>query len=76
VLLAAARGRANRRPAHRHRRRRRLCPRHDISLLAFGVRDDYTSLMWLGATGALWQLGDPKAQRSFSGAMPMPRARR
>ena len=30
----------------------------DISAQAFAVRDDYTSLMWLGASGAFWQTGD------------------
>jgi soluble lytic murein transglycosylase len=30
----------------------------DISRAAFKLRDDYTSLMWLGGTKALWQLSD------------------
>ena len=30
----------------------------DISQLSFRLRDDYTSLMWLGGTQALWTLGD------------------
>lgn len=30
----------------------------DVSKLGFKLRDDYTSLMWLGGTSALWQLGD------------------
>ena len=30
----------------------------DISTLPFGVRDDYTTLMWLGGTQALFQLRD------------------
>ena len=36
-----------------------LFPRaEDISKRGFKLRDDYTSLMWLGATKALWSLGD------------------
>ncbi|WP_226016655.1 lytic transglycosylase domain-containing protein [Novosphingobium sp. FKTRR1] len=34
-------------------------PGEDISQLAYGLRDDYTSLMWLGGTQALWKLGLP-----------------
>ncbi|HSG55673.1 MAG TPA: lytic transglycosylase domain-containing protein, partial [Paracoccaceae bacterium] len=30
----------------------------DISALEFKLRDDYTSLMWLGGTRALWDRGD------------------
>lgn len=30
----------------------------DVSRQSFRLRDDYTSLMWLGGTRALWQLGD------------------
>jgi len=30
----------------------------DVSLQSFAIRDDYTSLMWLGGTRALWNLGD------------------
>src|SRR5690606_28229700 len=33
----------------------------DISTQAFKLRDDYTSLMWLGGTKALWNLGDAAA---------------
>src|SRR5690606_22290288 len=36
-------------------------PFTDISIVADGpykLRDDYTSLMWLGGTRALWELGD------------------
>ena len=33
----------------------------DISRATFKLRDDYTSLMWLGGTKALWQLSDPSA---------------
>ena len=30
----------------------------DISGMEYKLRDDYTSLMWLGGTRALWELGD------------------
>jgi soluble lytic murein transglycosylase len=30
----------------------------DVSKEAYRLRDDYTSLMWLGGTKALWNLGD------------------
>ncbi|HVR91280.1 MAG TPA: lytic transglycosylase domain-containing protein [Novosphingobium sp.] len=33
-------------------------PGADVSKLDFALRDDYTSLMWLGGTRALWSLGD------------------
>jgi soluble lytic murein transglycosylase len=33
-------------------------PNTDISTKSYRLRDDYTSLMWLGGTKALWQLGD------------------
>ncbi len=33
-------------------------PGEDISTKAFKLRDDYTSLAWLGGTKALWKLGD------------------
>lgn len=33
----------------------------DISGMSFKLRDDYTSLMWLGGTKALWSLGDGNA---------------
>lgn len=32
-------------------------PREDVSKMAYDLRDDYTSLMWLGGTQALWSLG-------------------
>ena len=35
-----------------------FAPGEDISRLSFMVRDDYTSLMWLGGTKAMWDLGD------------------
>ncbi len=38
-----------------------FAPGTDISQQNFIVRDDYTSLMWLGATTALWQLHDGAA---------------
>ncbi len=31
----------------------------DIRNYGFGLRDDYTSLMWLAGTRALWQLNEP-----------------
>ncbi|MBV1917950.1 MAG: lytic transglycosylase domain-containing protein [Sphingomonadaceae bacterium] len=37
-----------------------FAPGTDISALGFRLRDDYTSLMWLGGTKALWNLRDPK----------------
>jgi soluble lytic murein transglycosylase len=37
-----------------------FAPGTDISRMGFKLRDDYTSLMWLGATKALWSLGDAK----------------
>jgi soluble lytic murein transglycosylase len=36
-------------------------PGADVSRMSFGLRDDYTSLMWLGGTKAMSQLGDPAA---------------
>ena len=36
-------------------------PGEDISAKPYKLRDDYTSLMWLGATNALSQLGDPRS---------------
>jgi soluble lytic murein transglycosylase len=36
-------------------------PGTDISTLAYKLRDDYTSLVWLGGTKALWDLRDPRA---------------
>ncbi|MEY2943667.1 MAG: hypothetical protein RLY97_1681, partial [Pseudomonadota bacterium] len=36
-----------------------FAPRADISQTSFALRDDYTSLMWLGGTAALWNLRDP-----------------
>lgn len=35
-----------------------FAPNEDISRLSFMVRDDYTSLMWLGGTKAYWDLRD------------------
>ena len=36
-------------------------PGTDISTLGFKLRDDYTSLMWLGGTKALWEMGDARS---------------
>ncbi|MGN6499356.1 MAG: lytic transglycosylase domain-containing protein, partial [Tsuneonella sp.] len=33
-------------------------PGTDVSTKPYRIRDDYTSLMWLGGTKALWSLGD------------------
>jgi len=33
-------------------------PDTDVSQLGYKLRDDYTSLMWLGGTRSLWELGD------------------
>lgn len=38
-----------------------FAPGADISTMSFRIRDDYTSLMWLGGTKALWNLGDGNA---------------
>ncbi len=35
-----------------------FAPSTDVSRQSFAIRDDYTSLMWLGGTKALWSLGD------------------
>lgn len=35
-----------------------FAPGTDVSRQSYGVRDDYTSLMWLGGTKALWSMGD------------------
>jgi soluble lytic murein transglycosylase len=35
-----------------------FAPGTDVSRQSFAVRDDYTSLMWLGGTKALWTLRD------------------
>jgi len=37
-----------------------FAPGTDISKLGFKLRDDYTSLMWLGGTKALWSLRQPR----------------
>ena len=36
-------------------------PGSDVSATSLGLRDDYTSLVWLGGTEALWHLRDPSA---------------
>lgn len=38
-----------------------FAPGTDISTLSLKLRDDYTTLKWLGGTQALWQLGDGAA---------------
>lgn len=38
-----------------------FAPGADISGMSYRLRDDYTSLMWLGGTKALWDLGDGNA---------------
>lgn len=38
-----------------------FAPGTDISRMSFRLRDDYTSLMWLGGTQALWTNGDGNA---------------
>ena len=35
-----------------------FAPGTDVSRQSFSIRDDYTSLMWLGGTKALWSLND------------------
>jgi soluble lytic murein transglycosylase len=37
-----------------------FAPGTDISRLSYRLRDDYTSLVWLGGTEAIWDLGDPR----------------
>lgn len=37
-----------------------FAPGTDISSLSYRLRDDYTSLVWLGGTKALWRLGDAR----------------
>lgn len=37
-----------------------FAPGTDISKLSFRLRDDYTTLVWLGGTKALWELRDPR----------------
>ncbi len=36
-----------------------FAPDADISAMPYKLRDDYTSLMWLGGTQALWDLREP-----------------
>lgn len=38
-----------------------FAPGEDVSQREFKLRDDFTSLMWLGGTKALWSLGDGAA---------------
>ena len=37
-----------------------FAPGTDISRTSYRLRDDYTSLVWLGGTKALWSLGEPR----------------
>ena len=37
-----------------------FAPGTDVSRQSFRVRDDYTTLMWLGGTKALWSLSSPR----------------
>ncbi|QSR15842.1 lytic transglycosylase domain-containing protein [Novosphingobium sp. KA1] len=37
-----------------------FAPGTDISKLSYRLRDDYTTLVWLGGTKALWSLGDAR----------------
>jgi soluble lytic murein transglycosylase len=37
-----------------------FAPGTDVARLGFRLRDDYTSLTWLGGTRALWQMGAPR----------------
>ncbi|WP_339390184.1 lytic transglycosylase domain-containing protein [Erythrobacter sp. EC-HK427] len=61
-LLSVARA-ANRQDSVRVAQRapQAFAPGEDISGMGFQLRDDYTSLMWLGGTNALWYLGDGAA---------------
>ncbi|MCB2067099.1 MAG: lytic transglycosylase domain-containing protein [Erythrobacter sp.] len=38
-----------------------FAPGEDVSGMEYKLRDDYTSLMWLGGTSALWYTGDARA---------------
>lgn len=38
-----------------------FAPGADISRMSFRLRDDYTSLMWLGGTRALWTMAAPRS---------------
>jgi soluble lytic murein transglycosylase len=56
-------------------------PGSEIAQMAFAVRDDYTSLMWLGGTTALWQMRDATTAANLfynyahAARTPMTRAR-
>jgi soluble lytic murein transglycosylase len=56
-----------------------FAPGTDVSLLPFAVRDEYTSLMWLGGTQALWWRGDGVRAaalfRRYAGAARTPQTR-
>lgn len=61
LLVAARAGSARNAQQIASRIDEAFAPGSDISAKGFGLRDDYTSLMWLGGTKALWSLGDPAA---------------
>jgi len=44
-----------------------FAPGEDISQQTYSVRDDYTSLTWLGGTSALWYNHDPMTAASLFG---------
>ena len=44
-----------------------FAPGEDISQQTYSVRDDYTSLTWLGGTSALWHNHDPMTAASLFG---------
>ena len=44
-----------------------FAPGEDISQQTYSVRDDYTSLTWLGGTNALWRNHDPMTAASLFG---------
>ncbi|WP_206239720.1 lytic transglycosylase domain-containing protein [Novosphingobium terrae] len=56
-----------------------FAPGTDISRQAFGVRDDYTSLMWLGASQAMWTQNDYMSASTlfarYAGAARTPQTR-
>jgi soluble lytic murein transglycosylase len=59
-LLAAARGAGSDSAVRIASIDDTFAPGIDVSRLKYKIRDDYTSLMWLGGTKALWQLGDAR----------------
>jgi soluble lytic murein transglycosylase len=59
-LLAAARGAGSDSAVRIASIDDTFAPGTDISRMKYKIRDDYTSLMWLGGTKAMWQLGDAR----------------